>query len=219
MSIRRLVLGGAAATASAALMLPSAPASAQAGTPVRAHASAVQEAPGKVAKKLFAAWGARDRRAAARVATPSAVRSIFSYPYRTPDEFAGCSGNVCRFVHTSVNVPGGLDGFLMVVSGSKVTKVYRSRHLTTPSAAARHLFTAMRRNDRHLALEIAGTSVVNRLFRVKYDKRVVYHDQGCSPEPKGYACAYSYEGGALFMHVHGSKTTGYEVRSVSYVAD
>ncbi|WP_068924337.1 hypothetical protein [Planobispora rosea] len=219
---RRLVLGGAAAAASAALLFPSAPASAQAAAPVPApaQASATAPTPAKVSGKLFDAWVRRDRHAAAKVATPSAVKAVFSYVYRDPDKFAGCSGNVCRFVHTSVNVPGGLDGFAMVVSGSKVTKVYRSRHFTKPSTAAKHLFAAWKRNDRYQGLEAARTGVVNKLFRVKYDPKGVAHTfQGCSSEPKGYSCAYSYEGGAMFMHVRGSKTTGYEVRSISYIAD
>ncbi|GIH92830.1 hypothetical protein ACFFMN_31570 [Planobispora siamensis] len=218
---RRLILGGAAITASAALMFPFTQASAQAAVPAQAPAStATAAAPATAAKKLFRAWLRGDRAAAARVATPSAVKKVFSYVYRAPDEFAGCTGDVCRFVHTSVNVPGGLDGILMVVSGSKVTKVYQSRPFTTPSAAARHLFASWKRHDRYSGLEAARKGAVDRLFRVKYDpKGVAYTFQGCSKEPKGYACAYSYEGGAMFMHVRGSKTTGYDVRSISYIAD
>ncbi|MBG0831177.1 hypothetical protein HS041_25805 [Planomonospora sp. ID67723] len=214
---RRLVLGGAAVAAGAMLMLPSAPVSAQAVTPAQAPGSAASATP---AKKLFGAWVRGDRREAARVATPSAVKAMFSYAYRAPDEFAGCSGNACRFVHTSVNVPGGLDGILMIVSGGKVTKVYGSRHFTTPSAAAKHLFAAWKKNDRNRGLEAARTAAVDRLFRVKYDPKGVTHFfQGCSPEPKGYSCAYSYEGGAMFMHVRGSKAKGYDVRSIGYIAD
>ncbi|GAA3447688.1 hypothetical protein Pve01_18780 [Planomonospora venezuelensis] len=198
-------------------MLPSVPAAAQAVAPAQAPVSA---APATPAEKLFGAWVRGDRRAAARVATPSAVNSMFAYAYRAPDEFAGCSGNACRFVHTSVNVPGGLDGVLMIVSGSKVTKVYGSRHFTTPSAAAKHLFSAWKKNDRNQGLEAARPAAVNRLFRVRFDpKGVPYFFQGCSPEPKGHSCAWSYEGGAMFMHVRGSKATGYDVRSIGYVAD
>ncbi|NUP76884.1 MAG: hypothetical protein HOV96_04940, partial [Nonomuraea sp.] len=95
---RRQVLGGAALAAAATLALISAP------------ASAAAPAPGKVANKLFDAWLAADHTAAAKVATPAAVTTIFTYAYRAPDRFDGCTGNVCRFVHTSVRVPGGLDG-------------------------------------------------------------------------------------------------------------
>ena len=205
---RRLVLGGAALAAAATLALISAP------------ASAAAPAPGKVANKLFKAWLADDKAAAAKVATPAAVTAIFSYAYRAPDRFDGCTGAVCRFRHTSVRVPGGLNGMAMVVTGPKVTKVYLSRHLTKPSAAAKHLFGAWKHGDRYAGLEVAATSAVNTLFKAKYDPNgVTHYFQGCSKEPKGYACAYSYEGGAMLIHVGGSKSTGYEARSISYLAD
>ncbi|GGP07440.1 hypothetical protein LDL08_08930 [Nonomuraea glycinis] len=205
--LKRLARGGTALTVAATLML----------TPTAAFASPVSAAPGKVANQLFRAWLAGDRTAAAKVATPAAVAKIFTYVYRAPDRFAG---TVCRYVHTSVRVPGGLNGIAMVVTGSKVTKVYLSRHVVKPSAAAAHLFTAWKRADRYSALEVAGTGAVKTLFKVRYDPRgVTHHWQGCSKEPKGYSCAYSYDGGAMFMHVRGSKTRGHEVRSISYIAD
>ncbi|WP_189249355.1 hypothetical protein [Streptosporangium pseudovulgare] len=216
------VRAGAVTTASTTMsttpVTPAAPVTA----PVAAAgaATATAPAPSTVARRLFRAWLRADRRAAARVATPSAVRAIFSYRYRAPDEFAGCRGTACRFVHTSVRVRGGLNGVLMVVSGSKVTGVYTSRLLTTPSAAARHLFSAWRRGDRNAGLEVATTAAVGRLFRTAYDPRGVRHIfQGCTPEPRGHACAYYYEGGAMVMHARGSATTGYEIHSIGYLAD
>jgi hypothetical protein len=206
---KRLLLGCTALAATAAMTLAA-----------TGSASAAPAAPGKVAGQLFRAWAAADRTAAAKAATPAAVNTIFTYAYRAPDRFAGCTGNVCRFVHTSVRVPGGLNGMAMVVTGSKVTKVYLSRHLAKPSAPARHLFSAWKRGDRYSALEVGSTSAVKTLFKVRYDPRgVVHHFQGCTKEPKGYSCAYSYEGGAMFMHVRGSKTTGFDVRSITYIAD
>lgn len=228
----RWLRGAAATAATAAFLLPSsvfaaapslahtaqAPQRAPAQAPAGAFARAA--APATVAEKLFDAWQRRDRRAASRLATAGAVSALFSYPFRAPDEFAGCSGNACRFVHTGVRVPGGLKGILMIVSGAKVTKVYQSRHLAKPSAAAGHLFAAWRKGDRHRGLEIATASAVKTLFRTKYDpKGVKYYFQGCGPEPKGYVCAYSYEGGGMFMHVRGSKARGYEVTSIGYIAD
>ncbi|MEU1725650.1 hypothetical protein [Nonomuraea sp. NPDC005692] len=207
---RRLFLGGAVLAAAATLTL---------GVPT-APALAAAPAPGKVAGKLFRAWLAGDRAAAAGVATPAAVRTIFGYAYRAPDRFDGCSRGVCRYVHTSVRVPGGLNGIAMAVTGSKVTKVYLSRHVVRPSAAAGHLFTAWKRGDRYAALEVGAQDAVRTLFRVRYDPRgVTHHFQGCAKEPKGYACAWSYEGGAMFMHVRGSEARGYDVRSISYTAD
>ncbi|MFI6924099.1 hypothetical protein ACIBIZ_29460 [Nonomuraea spiralis] len=225
---RRLVLGGGAAlAATAALTLgltTAAPASARttapAGTDASASAGTAAQAPAGTAGKLFRAWLAGDRAAAARVATPAAVNTIFSYAFRAPDRFDGCSGNVCRYVHTSVRVPGGLNGIAMTVTGSKVTKVYLSRHVERPAAAATHLFAAWKRGDRYAGLEVGAEAAVRTLFRVRYDPRgVTHHFQGCSKEPKGYACAWSYDGGAMIMHVRGSKATGYDVRSVTYLAD
>ncbi|TMR90432.1 hypothetical protein [Nonomuraea basaltis] len=217
---RRLVLGGTALAAAATLTLTPASASASPASVAAALAPAEASAPGKVANKLFRAWLAADRPAAAKVAVPAAVNTIFTYVYRAPDRFDGCSGNVCRFVHTSVRVPGGLNGIAMVVTGSKVTKVYLSRHIVKPSTVAKHLLAAWKRGDRYSGLEVGSVGAVKTLFRVRYDPHgVTHYFQGCSKEPKGYSCAYSYEGGAMLMHVRGSKTTGYEVRSITYIAD
>ncbi|MEW9527797.1 hypothetical protein [Microbispora sp. NPDC049125] len=209
-----LLRGTAATAAAAAFLIPSAPASAQTAQAARSVK------PAKVAKQLFGAWLRGDRHAAAQVATPAAVGTLFSYAYRAPDEFAGCAANVCRFVHTSVSVPGGLDGIVMIVSGPKVVKVYESRHITKPATAAKHLFDAWKRHDRYRGLEVATASVVKSLFHTRFDPAgVTYFFQGCGPEPKGTSCAYSYEGGAMLMHLRGSKVRGYEVRSISYIAD
>lgn len=211
-------------------MLSQAPAFAQAATPTQTDAlvqakaaspaQAHAPAPAAVARKLFRAWLRGDRAAAAKVASPAAVSSLFAYVYRAPDRFDGCTGNACRFTHTSVRVPGGLNGILMVVSGPKVTRVYTSSHLTKPSLAATSLFKAWTLNDRSRALQFAAVPAVKTLFRTEYDPKGVTHTfQGCSAEPKGHACAYSYEGGAMLMHVRGSKHAGYDVRSITYIAD
>ncbi|MGP3964773.1 hypothetical protein ACTWPT_53360 [Nonomuraea sp. 3N208] len=218
---KRLVLGGATLAAVASLTLASIPPAAAFASPgAAAVASAGAPAPGTVANKLFHAWLAADRTAAAKVASPAAVKTIFTYVYRAPDRFDGCAGNVCRFVHTSVRVPGGLNGIAMVVTGSKVTKVYLSRHVVTPSNVAKHLFAAWKRGDRYSGLEVGSVGAVKTLFKVKYDPQgVTHYFQGCSKEPAGYSCAYSYDGGAMVMHVRGSKTTGYQVGSITYIAD
>ncbi|MEV5407851.1 hypothetical protein AB0K60_03285 [Thermopolyspora sp. NPDC052614] len=216
----RWLRGAVGAAVAAALLAPTVPAFAQGATQTEARTVGRVEAPATVANKLFNAWLRRDRVAAARVATPASVTSLFSYPFRAPDKFLGCSGNACRFVHTSVRVPGGLNGILMVVSDSKVVKVYRSRHITKPASAARYLYAAHVAGDRNRGLEVATTGAVKTLFRVKYDPwGVKRYFQGCQPEPKGFSCAYSYEGGAMFMHVRGSKAAGYYVHSIGYIAD
>lgn len=180
--------------------------------------SGASRAPASVAKKLFNAWLKGDRKAADAVGSPAAVKTLFAYAYRAPDGFDGCAGNACRFVHTSVQVPGGLDGILMIVSGATVSKVYESRHLTTADKAAKYLFNAWKAGDRNRGLEIASKVAVKKLFRGKFGG-VAYIYQGCNPEKGGKSCAYSYEGGAMFMHTRGSKAQGYEVKSISYIAD
>ncbi|WP_405147428.1 hypothetical protein OG589_07670 [Sphaerisporangium sp. NBC_01403] len=187
-----------------------------AGTAVRA-AGAVR-APASVAKSLFKAWLRRDRGAAAAVASPAAVKTLFAYAYRAPDRFDGCTGNTCRFVHTSVRVPGALNGIRMIVSGDTVAKVYESRHLTTAEKTAKYLYAAWKAGDRNRGLEIASTGAVKTLFRSRFGG-AGYIFQGCNPEKGGKSCAYSYEGGAMFMHTRGSEARGYEVRSISYIAD
>ncbi|MEU4546336.1 hypothetical protein [Nonomuraea dietziae] len=200
---RRWLTGVAAAAAAATLTLPVA----------AAHAAAPK--PPATAKKLFDAWLRADRTAAAKLASPAVVNTLFAYPFRAPDSFAGCVGGACRFTHTSVRVPGELNGLLMIVSGSKVTKVYTSRHLSK-AAVAKHLLDAWHRGDRNQGREVASAAAVKTIFRVKWDpKGVPYTFQGCQAS----VCSWSYEGGAMLMHVKGSKARGYEVRSIGYVAD
>ncbi|MEV7968412.1 hypothetical protein AB0O34_20870 [Sphaerisporangium sp. NPDC088356] len=214
--------GSKAAVVLAAAGMLVLPVPAEAGTAAGA-ATAVKAteavlAPASVAKRLFRAWLGHDRSAAAAVATPAAVKTLFAYAYRAPDRFDGCTGTTCRFVHTSVRVPGALNGIRMIVSGDTVAKVYESRHLTTADKAAKYLYGAWKAGDRNRGLEIASTGAVKTLFRVKFGG-VGYIFQGCNPENGGKSCAYSYEGGAMFMHTRGSKARGYEVRSISYIAD
>ncbi|GII87999.1 hypothetical protein Ssi03_59890 [Sphaerisporangium siamense] len=208
----------AALAAAAMVVVPASAAAATARGGAVAPASAAAATPAKAANKLFRAWLRDDRAAAAAVASPAAVKTLFAYVYRAPDEFTGCVKNACRFTHTSVRVPGGLNGILMLVSGGKVAKVYESRHVTAPEKAAKYLFAAWKAGDRNRGLEIASTGAVKTLFRVEFGG-VGYIFQGCQAERGGRSCAYSYEGGAMFLHVRGSRTRGYEVRSISYIAD
>ncbi|MFC4585209.1 hypothetical protein [Sphaerisporangium corydalis] len=208
--------GAGTATAARTAVAPTGAAEGRAFGP--GQVAGTLRAPSGVAKRLFRAWLRHDRRAAAAVATPAAVRTLFSYAYRAPDRFAGCAGNACRFVHTSVRVPGGLNGILMVVSHGTVARVYESRHITTPAKAAKYLYDAWRAGDRNRGLEIAATGVVTKLFRVKFGGPG-YLFQGCQAEKGGRSCAYSYEGGAMFLHLRGGAARGYEVRSISYIAD
>ncbi|MEV0585947.1 hypothetical protein [Nonomuraea sp. NPDC050310] len=206
--MRSKFLLGVAATACAALLLHS------------QAAAAAPPKPAKVAGQLFKAWLADDPAAAAALASPAAVKTLFAYKFRAPDTGPHCTGGVCDFRHTSVTVPGGLNGIRMIVSGSKVTRVYTSRHLTKPSAAAKWLYGAYQRGDRHAALEVASTGAVKQQFKVKYDPNSTPHQfMGCSKEPKGYVCHWYYEGGSVGMHVRGTKARGYHVSFLTYVAD
>lgn len=218
----RWLFGVAAAAAAASLTLPvtaaqaAAPAGAQPAAP-KPLITAGKPAPkaATTANRLFRAWLRDDRSAAAKVATPAAVDTLFAYVFRAPDEFAGCVANACAFKHTSVRVPGELNGVLMVVSGGKAAKVYQSRRYSKEKVA-KHLLNAWHRGDRNQGAEVATTAALKTLFKVKWDPHgVPYTFQGCQKS----VCFWSYEGGAMLMHVAGSKARGYEVRSISYIAD
>ncbi|WP_062346813.1 hypothetical protein [Herbidospora yilanensis] len=203
----RSLLAGVALTATA-LLTVAAPA-AQAATPAT------------VAKKLFDGWLKKNKTTMGKYATPEVVSKLLKYKFRAPDKFAGCTaGGTCRFVHTSVKVPGDLKGFLFQVKGDKVVKAWTSQHITSPGTVAQYFVKSWWANDRNRAREVATAGAVKTLFKVKWDPNgVPYHWQGCSKEPKGHSCAYSYEGGAMFLHVRGTKAAGYYVNSVSYIAD
>lgn len=204
----RSLLAGAALTATALLTV---------ATP----AAQAAPAPATVAKNVFKGFVAKDRKAMLKWAAPDAVDKLLKYKFRTPDKFAGCTAaGTCRYVHTSVKVPGDLNGILMVVKGSRVTAVYTSQHVTSPSTVAKTFYRYWQLGAKTRAREIATAGAIKTRFAVKYDPTgVPYHWQGCSKEPKGFSCAYSYEGGAMFLHVRGTKAAGYYVNSVSYIAD
>ncbi|TKK87729.1 hypothetical protein FDA94_16240 [Herbidospora galbida] len=203
----RSLFAGAALTATA-LLTVAAPA-AQAATPTT------------VAKKFFAGFVKKDQWKMADYATVEVVEKSLKYKYRAPDKFAGCTAaGTCRFVYTSVKVPGDLNGLLLQVKGNKVVKAWMPQHMTKPGSAAHHFVQSWWFHDKNRAREVATAKAVKTLFKVKWDPNgVPYHWQGCSKEPKGYSCAYSYEGGAMFLHVRGTKAAGYYVNSVSYIAD
>lgn len=190
-----------------------------AGPPAVAVPAAAAAAPATPAKKLISAWQQRNRPAALKVATPAAVNTLFAAQWRRPDRFAGCVKNVCRFAYTSVDLPGGLDAVLTVVKNGKVAKVYVPRHFTAPGPAARHLFAAWKINDRNRGLEAASAAAVKTVFRVRYSGQNPYTWQGCFREQGGWDCAYSYEGGAMHLHVRGRAASGYWVQYVTYFAD
>ncbi|MFI7532731.1 hypothetical protein [Streptosporangium sp. NPDC049376] len=73
--------------------------------------------------------------------------------------------------------------------------------------------------DRNRGLEVASAGAVKTLFRTRYGG-VGHIFQGCESERGGQRCAYSYEGGAMFMHARRlSAGSGYWIDSIDYVAD
>ena len=90
--------------------------------------------------------------------------------------------------------------------------------LTTPEAAAKGLFEAFGRHDRAAAAKYASDAAVNKLFKESTGTEGM-QSQGCNEEEGDLNCAYSYEGGALIMHMKGNKSDGYKVDSVEFIAD
>jgi hypothetical protein len=90
--------------------------------------------------------------------------------------------------------------------------------LTTPEAAAQGLFEAFGRHDRAAAAKFASDAAVNKLFKESTGTEGM-KSQGCNEEEGELTCAYTYEGGALIMHMKGNKSDGYKVNAIEFIAD
>lgn len=90
--------------------------------------------------------------------------------------------------------------------------------ISTPESAADGLLEAWKTKDESDAARYATETAFKKLFK-EGDGPEGMSSQGCSEEDKTYECAYSYEGGALIMHVKGDETAGYKVDSIEFVAD
>jgi hypothetical protein len=90
--------------------------------------------------------------------------------------------------------------------------------ISTPEDAARGLFNAFGRHDRDAAAKFASDAAVAKLFKESTGTEGMQFE-GCNDEGGDLNCAYRYEGGALIMHVKGSKEAGYKVASVEFIAD
>ena len=89
--------------------------------------------------------------------------------------------------------------------------------LTTPTAAANHLYEAWRTGDRTKALQAANERAVSALFARPFNSASF---RGCDePSQLGADCSYRYEGGGLIMHVTGDATTGFIVETAEFLAD
>lgn len=92
---------------------------------------------------------------------------------------------------------------------------------STPEEAADGLLNAWKKKDRTLAAKFATDAAFNKLFKEGGDEGGPegLESQGCSEESGVYNCGYTYEGGALIMHVKGSEESGYKVQSIEFIAD
>jgi hypothetical protein len=100
------------------------------------------------------------------------------------------------------------------------TDVGRSLKSAKPEDAARGLFNAWKAKDRAAASRYASDTAIKTLFDEGSAEGLEF--QGCNIEETGgdyYNCAYTYEGGAVFMQVTGSDTAGYKVTGAGFVAD
>ncbi len=100
------------------------------------------------------------------------------------------------------------------------TDVGRSLKASKPEDAAEGLFNAWKTKDRAAASKYASDSAINTLFNEGSAEGLAF--QGCNKDEDGgdfYNCAYTYEGGAVFMQVTGNDADGYKVTGAGFVAD
>ena len=73
--------------------------------------------------------------------------------------------------------------------------------------------------DQAAAARCAAPAAVTTIFQTS-GAGAVYTFQGCfGDDPALPDCAYTYEGGSTHLAVTGNAATGWQVQSVSYVAD
>jgi membrane protein involved in colicin uptake len=90
--------------------------------------------------------------------------------------------------------------------------------VSKPEDAAKGLFEAWKTKDRTAAAKFAANVAITHLFSEGSPEGLQF--QGCDKaDDGGYSCGYSYEGGALIMHVSGSEADGYRVDSAGFIAD
>ncbi|HKQ51263.1 MAG TPA: hypothetical protein VJT74_02770 [Pyrinomonadaceae bacterium] len=100
------------------------------------------------------------------------------------------------------------------------TDVGRSLKSAKPEDAAQGLFSAWKAKDRAAASKYASDSAIKTLFEEGGAEGLEF--QGCNKDEDGgdfYNCAYTYEGGAVFMQVTGNDADGYKVTGAGFVAD
>jgi hypothetical protein len=90
--------------------------------------------------------------------------------------------------------------------------------ISKPETAAKKLYSAWKRHKRSEARQVASLAAVNKLFKTRYTGPD-WEFNGCEKRGAGYDCFYRYEGGGTTMRVVGGGASGYQVKSVSFIAD
>lgn len=87
--------------------------------------------------------------------------------------------------------------------------------LTTPKAAAEHLYDAWRANDRLSALEGASAIAVDTLFSEAWTADT-YFFGGCTRATAPAQCQYNWAAGTIIMMIDGDAVQGFRVTATSF---
>jgi hypothetical protein len=96
--------------------------------------------------------------------------------------------------------------------------VVRSGRIRTPTLCAQRLYRAWTHRDRAGARRVASKSAVDAMLKTRANG-AGWRFEGCTRVSGGYDCFYWYEGGGANMRVTGSRSKGYRVQSIRFVAD
>jgi hypothetical protein len=87
--------------------------------------------------------------------------------------------------------------------------------LTTPQAAAEHLYNAWKANDAASASLGASSSAVTALFAKTWQANT-YFFGGCTQPTAPSECDYNWSGGVIAMMITGDPVVGFQVSAVSF---
>ena len=87
--------------------------------------------------------------------------------------------------------------------------------LTTPQAAAEHLYNAWKANDAASASLGASSAAVTALF-AKVWRADTYFFGGCTQPTAPSECDYNWSGGIIAMTITGDPAVGFHVSAVSF---
>lgn len=131
------------------------------------------------------------------------VGACTSSPSGTPTPTGAATSAAATGAPTSASAP------TTAASSAPVAPI-----LTTPQAAAEHLYNAWVAKDKPTALLAASTTAVNALF-AKTWKSGTYFFGGCTLPTAPSECDYNWSGGIIAMTIAGDATTGFRVTAVS----